>query len=263
MPSIDFLMRQRLVVGLVCLGILIASYVAVVVTEYDVVKGFQSIPKAVIWSSENFYPDEKSLKRLPKIIAKMQETLVTAVTATTCAAFVGFLVAILGANATRPHWVFSIVSRAIASLFRNVDVSAWSLILLFSFGQSMFTGYLALFFVTFGFMVRMLMETIDLSSADTIEALRATGASPSAVITQSVIPTCMPQFVSWTLFMIETNIRSATLVGILTGTGIGNLFDIYYKSLNYHAASLVIVVIVIAVLLIESVSNAIRRVVLQ
>jgi phosphonate transport system permease protein len=73
----------------------------------------------------------------------------------------------------------------------------------------------------------------------------------------------MPQFVSWTLFMIETNIRSATLVGILTGTGIGNLFDIYYKSLNYHAASLVIVVIVLAVLIIESVSNAIRRVVLQ
>jgi phosphonate transport system permease protein len=62
--------------------------------------------------------------------------------------------------------------------------------------------------------------------------------------------------------MIETNIRSATLVGILTGTGIGYSFDIYYKSLNYNAASLVIVVIVISVLAIEAVSNWIRRAVL-
>jgi phosphonate transport system permease protein len=62
--------------------------------------------------------------------------------------------------------------------------------------------------------------------------------------------------------MIETNIRSATLVGILTSTGIGYAFDIYYKSLNYHAASLVIVVIVLSVFAIEAVSNRIRRAVL-
>ncbi len=153
-------------------------------------------------------------------------------------------------------------ARGIATVFRNIDVSAWALILLFSFGQSSFTGYFALFFVTFGFMVRVLIETIDEVSTDSVEALRATGASYFAIITQSVIPSCLPQLVSWVLFMIETNIRSATLVGILTGTGIGYSFDIYYKSLNYNAASLVIVVIVISVLAIEAVSNWIRRAVL-
>ena len=111
-------------------------------------------------------------------------------------------------------------------------------------------------------MVRVLIETIDEVSTDSVEALRATGASYFAIITQSVIPSCLPQLVSWVLFMIETNIRSATLVGILTGTGIGYSFDIYYKSLNYNAASLVIVVIVISVLAIEAVSNWIRRAVL-
>ena len=62
--------------------------------------------------------------------------------------------------------------------------------------------------------------------------------------------------------MIETNIRSATLVGILTGTGIGFSFDLYYKSMNYSAASLVILVIVATVLVIEFFSNSVRRAVL-
>ena len=262
MARIDFFVRQRIVAFVVFVILCGLVYVSIVVTEYDVAKGFTSIPKAVRWSTENFYPDADSFKKINKIATRLSDTIITAVTATTCASLLAFFFAIIAATSTRPHWLFSLVSRAIASLFRNVDVSAWALILLFSFGQSTFTGYLALFFVTFGFMVRVLIETIDQVSGDSIVALRATGAGAGAVITQSVIPACLPQIVSWTLFMIETNIRSATLVGILTGTGIGYLFDIYYKSLNYHAASLVIVAIVLAVLAVEALSNTVRRMML-
>ena len=59
--------------------------------------------------------------------------------------------------------------------------------------------------------------------------------------------------------MIETNIRDATLVGILTGTGIGFVFDIYYKSFRYDIAGLTILAIVIVVIACEVVSNFVRR----
>jgi len=62
--------------------------------------------------------------------------------------------------------------------------------------------------------------------------------------------------------MIETNIRSSTLVGMLTGTGIGNLFNIYYKFFDYHSASLVVIMIVIVILIIEAASNHVRRMIL-
>ena len=62
--------------------------------------------------------------------------------------------------------------------------------------------------------------------------------------------------------MVETNIRSSTLIGILTGTGIGFVFDLYYKSMNYGVASLVVISIVIAVFIIEFISNYVRRVIL-
>ncbi len=62
--------------------------------------------------------------------------------------------------------------------------------------------------------------------------------------------------------MIETNIRSATLIGILTGTGIGFVFDLYYKSVDYNTASLVVIAIAVSILMLEAVSNYIRRVIL-
>ena len=95
-----------------------------------------------------------------------------------------------------------------------------------------------------------------------IEALEATGASYFQIVFQAVIPSAMSQMISWMMYMIETNIRSSTLIGILTGTGIGFVFDLYYKSMKYNVAALVVLLIVVAVFIIEFISNRVRRAVL-
>lgn len=136
------------------------------------------------------------------------------------------------------------------------------MIFLLSFGQNVLTGYFALFFVSFGVLTRAFIETIDESSINSIEALEASGASYPQIVFQAVIPSSMTQMISWILYMVETNIRSSTLIGILTGTGIGFVFDLYYKSMNYGVASLVVISIVIAVFIIEFISNYVRRVIL-
>ncbi|NCC36469.1 MAG: phosphonate ABC transporter, permease protein PhnE [Chloroflexia bacterium] len=252
--------RQRRNQRLIFFGVLIAlTYGSMVLTAFDPVAGLAAIPRAFIWGASNFIPDEAAMRRLPRILERLQETVLVSISSATVASALGLVVAVLGANTTRPHPWFSIPTRAIASIFRNVDVSVWALVLLFSFGQSGYTGFFALFFVTFGFIVRVMIETIDEVGTEPVEALRASGASYMATISQSVIPACLPQLISWVLYMIETNIRSATLIGILTGTGIGFAFDLYFKSFNYGAAGLVVFVIVITVLLIEALSNTIRR----
>jgi phosphonate transport system permease protein len=259
-PDIFQLRRRQ---GLLYFGILAAlTYGAILLTEYDVVEGITAVPRALAWAVRNFVPDQEAFERLPRILDKLLETVLMSIAAATVASAFGLAVALMGATTTRLHPALSLFARGIASVFRNIDVSAWALILLFSFGQSAYTGYFALFFVTFGFIVRVMIETIDEVSTDSVEALRATGAGYGAIISQSIIPACLPQLISWVLYMIETNIRSATLVGILTGTGIGFLFDLYFKSFNYSSASLVVLVIVVAVLLVEALSNTIRRVVL-
>lgn len=259
-PDIFRLRRRQGAIFFVILAAI--TYGSILLTEFDLLKGLASIPRAAVWGVSNFVPDQAALERLPRILKKLIETILVSIASATTASALGLVVAILGANTTRPHPWFSPPARALASIFRNIDVSAWALILLFSFGQSTYTGFLALFFVTFGFIVRVMIETIDEVGTEAVEALRATGAGYLAIINQSVIPACLPQLISWVLYMIETNIRSATLVGILTGTGIGFLFDLYFKSFNYSAASLVVLTIVVAVLLLETLSNTIRRAVL-
>ncbi|KJS21992.1 MAG: phosphonate ABC transporter permease [Clostridiaceae bacterium BRH_c20a] len=242
--------------------LLVVTLISVLLTEYDVAKGLTSGFKALGWAVTNFYPNENSLSKLPNVLNKLKETILMSVAATTSAAVFASLFALWGSQTTKVNQFLSTLSRGVASLFRNIPLVAWAMVLLFSFGQSSLTGYFALFFATFGFLTRAFIETIDEVSNSSVEALRATGASYFQIVFQAVLPSSIPQMLSWVLFMVETNIRDATLLGILTGSGIGFSFNLYYKSMNYHAASLVVIVIVLTVFFIEYVSNHIRRVIL-
>lgn len=235
---------------------------SIIITEYDVARGFTSIFRALRWGAANFYPDARSLSKLPAILAKLRETILMSIAATTTAAIFALLLALGGSRSTRRNQFFAVASRGVASFFRNIPLAAWAMVLMLAFSQSPLTGYLALFCGSLGFLTRAFVETIDEVSSYSVEALSATGAGYWQIVFQGVLPCSLPLMISWLLYMIETNIRDATLVGILTGTGIGFAFELYYKSLNYHAASLVIITIVATVMAIEFFSNHVRRVIL-
>lgn len=235
---------------------------SIVITKYDVVAGFTSIDKAFIWGVKNFYPDAHAMTNLPEIARKLWETILMSVASTTVAAVFATMLAVIGSRTTRINSLFSVLARGLASVFRNVPLVAWAMILMLAFSQSLLTGYLALFFGSLGFLTRAFIETIDEASMHAVEALQATGASYSSVVLQAVLPSSLPQMVSWLLFMIDTNIRDATLVGLLTGTGVGFSFDVYYKSFHFHEASLVVIMIVLTIMAIEMISNYIRRIIL-
>jgi phosphonate transport system permease protein len=258
----DLFRRHRRRFTLVLLLIAGFTVLATLITQFDVIASLGSFPKAIAWLAHNIVPTEKSLGLLPNILVKLLQTIQISIAATVIAAILAFALALMGATPTRPSPVFSGVVRLIASFFRNIPVVAWAMIFIFSFGQSMLTGFLAIFIETFGFLVRSFIEAIDETSSGSVEALRATGANYFHTIFQAVVPSVKPMILSWMLYMVESNIRSATLVGILTGSGIGFAFDLYYKNFNYAGAALVIVCIVIVVLSIETISNAIRRAIL-
>ena len=235
---------------------------SIIITKYDVIKGFSSIFKAFVWGITNFYPDAHSLTKMPDILHKLWETVLMSIAATSVSAVFAILLALVGSRTTRINGFFSVMARGLASLFRNIPLVAWAMILMLAFSQSQLTGYLALFFGSLGFLTRAFIETIDEASIHSVEALQATGAGYFSIIFQAVLPSSMPQIISWLLFMIDTNIRDATLVGLLTGTGIGFSFDLYYKSFHFHDASLVVIMIVITIIIIEMISNYLRRIII-
>jgi len=259
---IDIFVKRKKQLVIFWTGIIVVTLGSMIITRYDPVLGITAIPKAIIWACSNFYPTEESLSKLPKILSKLRETIFLSIAATTTASILALLFSLFGSKTTNDNSVISTITRLIASVFRNIPDTVWAMVLLFSFGQNAMTGYFALFFTTFGILTRAFIETIDEASSDCVEALKSTGASYFQIVSQAVIPSSTPQLISWVLFMLETNIRSSTLIGLLTGTGIGYTFSMYYKSMNYNAASLVVISIVVSVIAIEFMSNYIRRVIL-
>lgn len=252
--------KRNLTLGFLALAVLFTF--SAYITEYDVIAGLGSVPKAIIWISGNLIPDAKSFTRLPNILAKLTETALLSVAVTVCAATFAFFSSLLGTRTTKVNPIVARAVRIIAAFFRNVPDVVWAILLLFSFGQNIMTGFFALFFSTYGMLTRTFIETIDEVSSSCVEALNATGASFPQIVFQGIIPSSIPEIVSWVLYMIETNIRSSTLIGVLTATGIGYMFDLYYKRLDYGSASLIVILLVIMVILIETISNMIRKVIM-
>ena len=212
--------------------------------------------------AENLWITADTFDRLPGIMDRLIETILMSIAATTLAAIVSFFLGLAGSNTTSKNSVIGAFARFIASVARNIPIVAWALILLLSFGQNSLTGFLALFIGTVGLLTRAFIEVIDEAGLSAYEALTATGSTFFQIVGKAVMPQTMPQMVSWVLFMIETNIRSATLVGLLTGTGIGYSFDLYYKMRDYHTVTLITMLIVITVICIELTSNRIRKVII-
>lgn len=255
--------RQRRLESLSFLAILLAlAAVSTVYSRFDPVVAATSIPTSLAWLITSFAPDSRALEKLPSIVRRLGETINIAIVATVVSVPAAFVCALLASKVGRAGKVPALISRGLASLFRNIPVAAWAMVFLLSFGQSLFSGFLALCLSSFGFLTRVFAEAMDQGSASSVEALRASGAGFFQTVFQAVVPDSMPQMLSWTLFTIETNIRNATLVGILTSTGIGFSFMLYYRSLNYRAAGLVVLFIVASVLAIEAISNALRKAIL-
>ena len=254
--------RRKWIYTLALGGIFALYLFAVNITNYNFIDGLLAPPRAVVWMVQNLVPTEASWARMPTILSRLFETALVSVAVTVCAAICAFLFSLLGTRTMKVNVVINKVVRMIAAIFRSIPEVVWAILLLFSFGSNLLTGFFALFFTTFGMMTRAFIETIDEVSANCVEALQATGASPLQVVFQGVVPSSITVVISWVLFMIETNIRAATLIGLLTGTGIGALFSLYYSRMDWGSAALVVFVTGVLVVAIEAVSNLIRKVIL-
>jgi len=88
--------------------------------------------------------------------------------------------------------------------------------------------------------------------------VRATGAAPLQEIVWGVIPQVAPLWTSYALYRFESNSRSATVLGLIGAGGIGQLLFDSLNGFNYSQVAAIALVIVVAVSLIDLLSQAIR-----
>lgn len=242
-------------------GMILIYCMAAVVTRFRLEDGIASFGNAVIWITKSLRITPEAMRLFPKVMNKLCETALLSVAVTVIASIFAFIASVFGSRATGLHGSVNRLVRALAALFRNVPDVVWAMILLFSFGQNILTGFFALFFTTFGMLTRAFIETMDEVSADCVEALHAAGAGFMQTVFQGILPSMITSIITWVFYMIETNIRSSTLIGILTATGIGYLLDLYYKRLDFAVVSLIVAATIGMVIAIEIISNTVRKVI--
>ena len=267
-PDLGWFRRRQLRTLAAVAAIVLVAEGASLVSDFSFGYALGSVPAALAWMLQNFCPTASSLGQLGMIAAQVVSTVFDSIAATMLAALLGIVLAVLGCSSVGvengivrgvENGIVRGVIRIFANIFRNVPMIAWALLLLLSFKQNEFTGFLALFLATFGQITRFFLDTLDEIPCGPIEALRSCGASFWQIVFQAGLPLAVAELMSWTLYMVETNIREATLVGLLTGTGIGFAFNLYYASFRYDCAGLVILVTIVLVLVVEAISNAARR----
>ena len=210
--------------------------------------------------SMDFFPlDLPKEAKLANIIQSVFVTVAMAVTATVCAGFCAFFVSLFGSEYISPFPRLAKYVRGIATFMRNIPALVWAFILFSSLGIGTGVGFAALFITSFAFMIRAFVETMDEVSDDCVESLLAIGASFPQRVVHGILPSCMHGFISWFLYCFEVNIRASTIVGMVGGGGIGLVLFSYLKSFKYHIAAGVILLIAVMVILIDLLTNKLRK----
>ena len=121
------------------------------------------------------------------------------------------------------------------------------------------SGVMALALNTGGVLAKLFSEAVEAIDPRPVEGVRATGASRLQEIVWGVIPQVGPLWTSYALYRFESNARSATVLGLIGAGGIGQLLFEGLQSFNFSEVSAISVVIVVAVSLIDLLSQAMRR----
>ena len=190
----------------------------------------------------------------------MAETILMAFLGTFGAAMVALPLAFVAARTFTPFALLRGTVRRVFDFVRGVDALIWTIVLSRAFGPGPLTGALAILITDTGSFGKIFSEAFENVEGKQIEGVASTGARPLQRYRFGVIPQVMPVLLSQVLYFFESNTRSATVIGAITGGGIGLLItQAIITQKDWEEVTYYIVLIVITVMLMDWLSGLLRR----
>ncbi|MEO1277400.1 MAG: phosphonate ABC transporter, permease protein PhnE [Planctomycetota bacterium] len=214
--------------------------------------------------SGGFFPPETELGSLRLYADALLETVAIAIWGTLLAMVTALPVAVLGSNRTMS--ILSTASGPLPRALRRVGVFftrrgfdacrgfnefVLALIFVAIIGLGPFAGVMALAVHTFGVLGKVFADALETVQQGEIDGVTATGASSTQVLSFAVLPQIMPYVVSQTLLRFESNVRSASVLGLVGAGGIGFLIDAKLKSYDFQEVATMMIMIIVVVSLID------------
>lgn len=151
------------------------------------------------------------------------------------------------------------LTRGLFTMLRSVEVLIFAVIAVAAVGIGPFAGVIALAIHGIGAVGKLYSEAIESIEHGPIEAIRATGASEFQVVIYGVVPQVVPQFIAFTLYRWDINVRMATVIGLVGGGGIGYQLIQYMNLLQWRQAATAIWMIAGVVMVMDYASAVIRE----
>ena len=194
---------------------------------------------------------------LPLYLKALGETLSIALLGTTLAAVLALPVSLFAARNIVPELLRFPVRRFLDSI-RGIDTLIWALVWINVVGLGPFAGVLAIAVSDFGAFGKLFSEAIEGADRREVEGIRASGGGRLHEIRFGLMPQVLPVIAGQVLYFIESNTRSATIIGIVGAGGIGLQLAEQIRVLEWQKVSFLILMILIAVAAIDWISGRLR-----
>lgn len=206
--------------------------------------------------SEMLPPDFTRWKDWLKPLA---DTVAMSVAGTALAIAMSLPLAFLAAPNTAPNNFVRHIARMILNLMRAIPELIMGIVFVAAVGFGMLPGVLALGLHSIGMVGKFFAEAIEHAHQGPIEAAEATGATPLQVVNHAVLPQVLPQFADVTMYRWEYNFRASTVMGMVGAGGIGTELIGSLRILDYAQVGAILIIILLAVALVDGLSNWLRR----
>jgi phosphonate transport system permease protein len=187
------------------------------------------------------------------------ETILMAFLGTMGAAIIALPLAFMAAKRFSPIMMLRAATRRVFDFVRGVDALIWTVVLARAFGPGPLTGALAILITDTGTFGKIFSEALENVDQKQIEGVESTGAKPLQRYRFGVIPQVVPVLLAQILYFLESNTRSATIIGAITGGGIGlMLTQAIQTQKDWEEVAYYIVLIVVMVMFMDWFSGWLR-----
>ena len=152
-----------------------------------------------------------------------------------------------------------VAAKSVLNVLRTIPEMVWALIFVFLVGLGPFPGVLALGVHTAGVLGKLFGEVLEDVDTQPIESLQATGANRLQILLYGIVPQVLPQFISYTLYRWEVNIRVAAVLGLVGAGGLGQRIHIAISLFFEQQLLTLILAIYILVTIVDYISAYLRR----
>jgi phosphonate transport system permease protein len=206
--------------------------------------------------ARDFFPPDFHDWRI--YLHEMVVTLHIAIWGTVLAIIAAVPLGLMSANNVAPIWLYQPVRRFMDAC-RATNEMVFAMLFIVAVGLGPFAGVLALFIHTTGTLGKLFSEAVEAIDPRPVEGIRATGAHKLAELAYGVIPQVLPLWLSYSLYRFESNVRSASVVGMVGAGGIGVILYEVIRGFQYAQTCAVLLMLIVCVSLIDVLSAWLRN----